>query len=134
MSIIYIFTGINIFRKKEIFLLIENSLFIILYSLIGSLFFGFYYKNAFTLYINGNGGFIGVYMNQTFLNSLILINKDVFYYFLIFLVLILFLFSINFNLKKFNRFILKIFSLVFSKNNKNYTEKSKIINKNNKNK
>ena len=40
----YIFTGINIFKKKEIFLLIENTFFIVLYTFIGSLFFSFYYK------------------------------------------------------------------------------------------
>ena len=39
VPITYIFTGINVFKKKEIFLLIENSFFIILYSLVGSLFF-----------------------------------------------------------------------------------------------
>ena len=43
ITITYIITGVNIFRKKEIFLIIENSFFIILYSLIGSLFFSFFY-------------------------------------------------------------------------------------------
>ena len=128
ISFTFIFTGINIFRTKDFFLIIENNFFAVLYSIFGTLFLTHFYSNTFSLYINGNGGFIGGYMNQTFLNSLILINKDIFYYFLIFLILILFLFSINFNLKKFNKFILKIFLLVFSKNNKNYTDKSEIIN------
>jgi len=128
ISFTFIFTGINIFRTKDFFLIIENNFFTVLYSIFGTLFLTHFYSNTFSLYINGNGGFVGGYMNQTFLNSLILINKDIFYYFLIFLILILFLFSINFNLKKFNKFILKIFLLVFSKNNKNYTDKSEIIN------
>jgi len=128
ISFTFIFTGINIFRTKDFFLIIENNFFTVLYSIFGTLFLTHFYSNTFSLYINGNGGFIGGYMNQTFLNSLILINKDIFYYFLIFLILILFLFSVNFNLKKFNKFILKIFLLVFSKNNKNYTDKSEIIN------
>jgi S-DNA-T family DNA segregation ATPase FtsK/SpoIIIE len=128
ISFTFIFTGINIFRTKDFFLIIENNFFAVLYSIFGTLFLTHFYSNTFSLYINGNGGFIGGYMNQTFLNSLILINKDIFYYFLIFLILILFLFSVNFNLKKFNKFILKIFLLVFSKNNKNYTDKSEIIN------
>ncbi len=38
----YIFTGINIFKKKELLLLIENTFFIILYSLFGSFFFSFF--------------------------------------------------------------------------------------------
>jgi S-DNA-T family DNA segregation ATPase FtsK/SpoIIIE len=84
--------------------------------------------NTFSLYINGNGGFIGNYLNQTFLHSLILINENVFYYILIFTILIIFLISINFNSKKFITLILKLFSLVFKKNNKNYTDKSEIIN------
>ena len=128
ISFTFIFTGINIFRTKDFFLIIENNFFTVLYSIFGTLFLTHFYSNTFSLYINGNGGFIGGYMNQTFLNSLILINKDIFYYFLIFLILILFLFSINFNLKKFNKFILKIFLLLFNKNNKNYTDKSEIIN------
>ena len=52
----YIFTGINIFRKKELFLIIENSFFIIIYILVGSAFFSFYYQDAFLLHINGNEG------------------------------------------------------------------------------
>ena len=128
ISFTFIFTGINIFRTKDFFLIIENNFFTVLYSIFGTFFLTHFYSNTFSLYINGNGGFIGEYLNQTFLNSLILINEDVFYYFLIFLVLILFLLSVNFNLKKFNKFILKIFSLIFNKNNKNYTDKSEIIN------
>ena len=62
IPITYICTGLNIFKKKEIFLFIENTFFIVLYILIGSLFFSFYYKEAFSFYINGNGGFIGNYL------------------------------------------------------------------------
>ena len=47
IPITYICTGLNIFKKKEIFLFIENTFFIVLYILIGSLFFSFYYKEAF---------------------------------------------------------------------------------------
>ena len=41
IPITFIFTGINIFKKKEIFLLIENTFFATIYILIGSFFFGF---------------------------------------------------------------------------------------------
>ena len=44
IPITYMFTGIGIFKKKEIFLLLENSFYIILYTLSGSLFFSFFYK------------------------------------------------------------------------------------------
>ena len=43
IPITFIFTGTNIFRKKEIFLLIENTFFIVIYSLFGSLFFNIFY-------------------------------------------------------------------------------------------
>ena len=66
-SLTLIISGINIFRTKEFFLFIENTFFSILYILFGSLFFAYYYIDAFTLYINGNGGFIGSYLNQSFL-------------------------------------------------------------------
>jgi len=128
ISFTLIFTGSNIFRTKNFFLIIDNIFFSILYSIFGTFFLAHFYSSTFSLYINGNGGFIGNYLNQTFLLSLVLVNENVFYYILIFIILILFLISINFNSKKFFALILKIFSLVFKKNNKNYTDKSEIIN------
>ena len=67
----FIFAGINVSLNKKISLIIDSFFFIILYSLFGSLFFSFFYFNSFELYINGNGGFIGKYLESTFLNSLI---------------------------------------------------------------
>ena len=52
IPITFIFTGINIFKSKELFLVIENFFFSILYSFFGSLFFIFFYQNSFNLYIN----------------------------------------------------------------------------------
>ena len=126
-SITLIITGINIFRNKEFFLIIENIFFAITYSVFGTLFLAYFYFDAFDLYINGNGGFIGNYFNQTFLNSLILSNEIIFYYFLIILNLILFLISINFHPIKFY-LILKKFIQIFKKNEKkNYTNKNEVI-------
>ena len=71
IPITFILTGINIFRKKEIFLFLENIFFITIYTIVGSLFFSYFYSDSFNLYINGNGGFIGKYLNGTFLNSFI---------------------------------------------------------------
>ena len=109
ISFTYILTGINILRIKEFFLVIENTFFIVLYCFFGTLFLAHFYSEFFTLYINGNGGFVGGYLNQTALNSLILLNESLFYYLLILLIIIFFLFSINFSLKKFILFIKKIF-------------------------
>ena len=66
VPVTYIITGFNIFRSKNFFLFIENTFYIILYSILGSLFFTFFYKDAFSLYINGNGGFVGNYFDQIF--------------------------------------------------------------------
>jgi len=127
ISFTFIFTGINIFRTKDFFLIIENIFFSVLYSIFGTFFLAYFYSSTFSLYINGNGGFVGDYLGRTFLNSLVLINENIFYYIFIFLILILFLISINFNLKKFITFILKIFSILSKKNSQNYTDKSEII-------
>ena len=126
IPITFIFTGINIFKSKELFLVIENFFFSILYSFFGSLFFSFFYQNSFTLYINGNGGFIGDYLSQSFFGDLIKLQTNVSYYLLILIILGLFLISINFNPKKFWSFLKKIINL-FNKNNKPYTDKSEII-------
>ena len=121
-----IISGINIIINKKIFLIIENIFYIILYSLVGSLFFSYFYPIAFKLYINGNGGFVGKYLGTTFLNSLITINTQISYYALILLVLILFLISIQFKINFFYQFIKKIFTFLFSKKEKNYPNENEI--------
>jgi len=128
ISFTLIITGINIFSTKEFFLLIENIFFASLYCIFGTLFLTYFYSKGFSLYINGNGGFVGNYLNQTFFNSLIHVNENIFYYILILLILILFLISINFKSKKFLLLIKNLIAL-FSKNeDKIYTDKSEIIN------
>ena len=126
-SFTLIITGINIIRSKEFFLIIENIFFAIIYSLLGTLFFAHFYSEAFTLYINGNGGFIGAYLNQSFLNSIILINEVIFYYLLIILNIFLFLISINFHPIKFYELIKSLNKLFIKKESKNYTDKSEVI-------
>ena len=128
ISFTLIITGINIFSTKEFFLVIENIFFASIYCIFGTLFLTYFYSKGFSLYINGNGGFVGNYLNQTFFNSLIQVNENIFYYILILLILILFLISINFKLKKFLLLIKNLIAL-FSKNkDKIYTDKSEIIN------
>ena len=127
LSITLIMTGINIIKSKDFFLLIENIFFSILYSLVGTLFLSHYYSNAFTLYINGNGGFIGFFLDQTFLNSMMQINETIFYYVTLLLVFILFLISINFNPIKFYNSIKKLFKILSKQNEKSYTNKNEII-------
>ena len=124
----FMITGINILRTKDFFLFIENNFFTILYLIFGSLFFSYFYSNGYALYINGNSGFVGQYLNQTFLKSLILINEGVFFYILILINSLFFLISINFNPKRFLLFIKKVLNQFNKNDNKNYTNKSEIIN------
>jgi len=127
ISITFLITGINIFNSKEFFLFIENFFFVVLYAISGTLLLAHYYSDTFNIYINGNGGFVGNYLNQTFLSSLLISNEKIFYYILLLVTSILFLISINFNRKKFILIIKKIFNL-FQKDNEIYTDKSEIIN------
>jgi len=127
ISFTLIITGLNIFRNKEFFLIINNIFYSIIYIVFGSLFLNHFFGNGYLLHINGNGGFVGNYLDETFLNSIIQINEIIFYYFLIFLIIIFFLISINFNVKSFYNFILKILALFLNKRESTYTDKSEII-------
>ena len=120
-----IISGVNIIINKKIFLIIESIFYSILYSALGSLFFSFFYPKTFKLYINGNGGFVGKYLETTFLNSIINIHSQIFYYIFIILIFILFLISIQFKINFFYRF----FKFLFSKKEKNYTNQNEVINK-----
>ncbi|MDA7489034.1 DNA translocase FtsK [Candidatus Pelagibacter ubique] len=122
-----IFSGINIVLNKKIFLIFESIFYSVLYSSFGSLFFSFFYPTAFNLYINGNGGFIGKYLETTFLTFLININSQIAYYFLILIILILFLISIQFKIIYFYNLIKKLFKLIFIKKEKSYTNENEII-------
>ena len=122
-----VITGINIFKSKDFFLFIENNFFTILYLIFGTLFFAHYYSDTYAFFINGNSGFVGQYLNKTFLKSLILINEDIFFYILILTIFIFFLISINFNTIKFFLLIKKILNFFTKNNNKNYTDKTEII-------
>ncbi len=128
ISVTFFFTGITVFKNKDFFIIIENTFFAIIYSLFGALFFNFFYENAFRLYINGNGGFVGQYLSQTFVGDLVNLQTTISFYFLIILILALFLISINFNPRKFWFFLKKTTNYFNRNNNKSYTNKNEIIN------
>ena len=128
VPITFIFTGINIFRRKDTFLIIENTFFIILYLIFGCLCLSYFYENAYTLYINGNGGFVGNYLINSFLSNIININENISYFILILLTIGFFLISINFNLKSIFNSLKYIINQIKNKKNRNYTHKSEIIN------
>ena len=128
LSITFIMTGINIFKTKNLFLIIENTFYSIFYCILGALFFNFFYKDTFELYINGNGGFVGQYLNKTFLGDILNIQKIFSYYFILSLILIFFLISVNFKPKNFWGFLKKVINYINKDKTKPYTDKSEVIN------
>ena len=115
IAISLLFTGINIVKSKKAILIIENYFFITLYSLLGALFFSIFYSDSFWLNIHGNGGFIGKFLENTFLGSLTNLNYQISYYVLIIIIFFLFLVSINFKLNSFLNYIKIIFKFIFKK-------------------
>jgi len=113
-----IFTGIYIFRSKKIFIFLQNLFYTILYIILGSFFFSFFYKEKFWLTINGNGGFVGSYLNNSFLHDFTKINEMVAYYFLVIIILLIFLISINFKLKLLPKLITSLLILFKKKEKK----------------
>ena len=70
------------------------------------------------LTINGNGGFVGSYLNNSFLHDLTKINQIVTYYFLVIIILLIFLISINFKLKLLPKLISSLLKLFKKKEKK----------------
>ena len=126
IPISFIAIGLSIIRIKKILFAIENVFYIVIYSALGAFFFNHYYKDAFKLYINGNGGFVGKYLNETFLSLIIKANESISFYILILVILFFFLLSTNFNIKSFILIVKKIHGL-FKKENKNYTNENEVI-------
>ena len=110
-SLTILFTGINLIINKKFLIIIENFFYLIIYTIFGTLFFSIFYNNSFSLSINGNGGFVGSFFQNTFLTNLINLNKEVSYYLILSLVIIIFFISINFSIKYF----LNIFKFFFKK-------------------
>jgi len=127
ISLTIFFTGVNLIINKKSLIIIENFFYSIIYTIFGSLFFSIFYQNSFSLYINGNGGFVGNFFQNTFLSNLINLNKDISYYFILILVIIFFLISVNFSIKYF----LNIFKFFLKKiKNENPTTINNIQNEN----
>ena len=101
--------SINIFINKKLLVLLDNTIFSIFYLIFGCLFFSVFYKNSFWLSFNGNGGFVGNFLSESFLFSIISVKTDFFYYILILLIISFFLLSVNFSLTTFKNFFRKIF-------------------------
>ena len=109
IPISFFFISLKIIINKKILQIVECSFFIILYSILGTLFFTVFHTNAYWLTINGNNGFVGNLFEETFLINLINFNHKISYTILIILIISVFLLSIKFKLK-YIKIILAIFS------------------------
>ena len=96
LPITLFFISIKIFSTKKILLILSSLFFSIMYLIFGSIYFSFFHENSFWLTIHGNGGFLGNYIVDTEIGTIIGINRNISYYLLIFLIIIFFLISIDF--------------------------------------
>ena len=120
IPITYFFTGINILISKTFLIIIENTFFIVIYTFFGCLFFTAFHEKSFWLIINGNNGFLGNLFEDNFILTAVNTNQEVAYYFLIILISLVFLKSINFKIFFiFN--LLKKIPYIFSKKPKRET-------------
>ena len=72
--------GINLIRSKKFIIIIENLFYLVLYTIFGCLFYSTFYPDSFLLSINGNGGFIGKFLKDSYLFSLINLNQNISYF------------------------------------------------------
>ncbi len=87
------FSSLNMLIYKKQIVIIDSLFFCILYIVFGSLFLSYFKDQSFFLVINGNGGFVGSFIKNTFLSSILEINISISYYFLIVLTILFFLIS-----------------------------------------
>ena len=121
------FSGVIIFKTKNQIIIIENLFFCILYILFGCLFFSYFKEESYFLTINGNGGFVGLFIKQTFLEAIIEINLNISYYTLILITLIFFILSINLNILKIISMMNTLITQKFSKEKTKVSNESIII-------
>tara|TARA_B100000029_G_scaffold208875_1_gene206719 strand:- start:1892 stop:3979 length:2088 start_codon:yes stop_codon:yes gene_type:complete len=107
------FSGTNILINKKQIIFIDNLFFCILYIICGSLFFSFFKDQSFFLTVNGNGGFIGLFLKDSFLTSILEINENISYYTLIIITIFFFLVSINFKINK-TLFFISLFKNLYN--------------------
>ncbi len=117
----YFFTGINILISKTFIIIIENTFFIVVYTFIGCLFFTAFHEKSFWLTINGNNGFLGNLFIENFLLSIVSANEKIAYYFLVILIFLFFLKSINFKIFSTYKFLKKFLSIFLSRPKKIYS-------------
>ncbi len=95
IPITIIFSAINIFFKKTPSIIVNNIFLVVCYSLIGTFFLSVFLTSPYFLYINGNGGFVGNFLNDAVFLKLEFLNNKITYYFSLITFLLLFVLSLN---------------------------------------
>jgi len=98
-SISIFFNGISIIRNKNFSNLLRNFFYSIIYIAFGSAFLSIFYPNSYWLIINGNGGFVGNYINDLVLETTQLTNQNIIYTILLIFSFGFFFLSLNINIK-----------------------------------
>ena len=126
------FSGLNIMLLKKPIIIIDSLFFCTLYILFGSLFFSFFKEQSFFLIINGNGGFVGQFLKESYLSSILDINKTISYYMLIIFCFIFFLASINFKISQISKFIVFFKNLSLKRRNEKIVQENIVAEQNDK--
>ncbi len=95
IPITIIFSAINIFFKKTPSIIVNNIFLVVCYSLIGTFFLSVFLTSPYFLYINGNGGFVGNFLNESVFLRLEFLNNKITYYFSLITFILLFVLSLN---------------------------------------
>tara|TARA_Y100000816_G_scaffold199901_1_gene146639 strand:- start:1104 stop:3173 length:2070 start_codon:yes stop_codon:yes gene_type:complete len=98
LPITLIFLSITVIYQKNLIQIVNCLFYIVCYSIIGTIFLTQFYKEAFFLIINGNGGFVGDYFYNKIFFKLANLHTELSYYSQLLLFVVLFLVSINFKL------------------------------------
>ena len=114
-SISIFFNGISIIRNKNFSNLLRNFFYSIIYIAFGSAFLSIFYPNSYWLIINGNGGFVGNYINDLVLETTQLTNQNIIYAILLIFSFGFFFLSLNINIKTVINFFKILFTKIFTK-------------------
>jgi len=95
IPITIIFSAINIFFKKTPSIIVNNIFLVVCYSLIGTFFLSVFLTSPYFLYINGNGGFVGNFLNESVFLKLEFLDNKITYYFSLIAFILLFVLSLN---------------------------------------
>jgi len=93
-----IFLSMIIIYQKKLIQIVNSFFYMVCYSIVGTIFLTQFYKEAFFLIINGNGGFVGSHLYNNIFFKIANLNVEITYYVQLLLFIVFFLMSIKFRL------------------------------------